>query len=312
MSSNHSFKRIKNNTYKSDIMKKSSYITTIFVGIVALFVVFSFTKKKENKEIGLQLYSLRADIKTQGIEKVLSEVAQMGYTQLELAGYKKGLVYGMAPLQFKKMTDKHGLEITSSHVVKKMSNDPEADEAFWSMAIKTHAEMGVKYIIMPILPLKNSYPFKADNPITMKDVEATCEYFTKIGEMANEAGLKFGFHNHAHEHKIKVEGKPIFDLMLEKLDPKYVVFQMDVYWVKEGGYDPVDYLKKYAGRFPLLHIKDEHGVGASGVTDFGPIFKAAYKQGMEAYYVEVEEYIGTPIEDVKQSYDFLNNAKYVR
>ena len=293
-------------------MKKTLNITYLFVGILTISVMVGFSDKKENKEIGLQLYSLRADIKTQGIEKVLSEVAQMGYNKLELAGYKNGLVYGMAPMQFKEMANKYDLEITSSHVVKKISIDPAADGAFWSMAIKTHADMGVKYIIMPILPLKNSYPFKEDNPITMKDVEATCSYFTKIGKMANEAGIKFGFHNHAHEHKIKVDGNPIFDLMLEKLDPKYVVFQMDVYWVKEGGYDPVDYLKKYAGRFPLLHIKDEQGVGGSGVTNFKPIFKAAYKQGMEAYYVEVEEYIGTPMEDVKQSYDFLNKAKYVK
>tara|TARA_B100000809_G_C15138184_1_gene531624 strand:- start:3975 stop:4856 length:882 start_codon:yes stop_codon:yes gene_type:complete len=293
-------------------MKKSIYSAVLFTGILSLSVLFAYTAQKENKEIGLQLYSLRADIKSQGIEKVLQEVAKMGYTQLELAGYRKGLVYGIAPMQFKKMSNKYGLEITSSHVVKKISKNPEADGAFWATTIKHHADMEVKYIIMPILPLKNSYPFKKDNPITMTDVDATCDYFTKIGKKANAAGLKFGFHNHAHEHKIEVDGTPIFDLMLEKLDPKDVVFQMDVYWVKEGGYDPVDYLKKYAGRFPLLHVKDEHGVGSSGLTNFKRIFKAAYKQGMEAYYVEVEEYIKTPMEEVQMSFDFLNKAKYVK
>ena len=236
----------------------------------------------------------------------------MGYKQLELAGYKKGLVYGMAPMHFKKMTDKYGLEITSSHVVKKISKNSKTNEAFWATAIQHHADMQVKYIIMPILPLRNSYPFKKEKPITMADVDATCDYFTKIGKMANAAGLKFGFHNHAHEHKIEVDGTSIFDLMLEKLDPKDVVFQMDVYWVKKGGYDPVDYLKKYAGRFPLLHIKDEHAIGSSGLTDFGPIFKAAYQQGLESYYVEVEEYIKTPMEEVEESFDYLNNAKYVK
>ena len=73
-----------------------------------------------------------------------------------------------------------------------------------------------------------------------------------------------------------------------------------------------DYLKKYAGRFPLLHIKDEHAIGSSGLTDFGPIFKAAYQQGLESYYVEVEEYIKTPMEEVEESFDYLNNAKYVK
>ena len=100
--------------------------------------------------------------------------------------------------------------------------------------------------------------------------------------------------------------------MLEKLDKENVFFQMDVYWVTEGGYDPVKYLKEYPGRFPVLHIKDEQAVGASGNINFKPIFKAAYKQGMVDFYVEVEEYIGTPMEDVQQSFDFLNEAKFVK
>lgn len=285
----------------------------LLMSLAILAVGFSsFNNKKDKKEIGLQLYSLKDDVKSQGVEKVLEEVAKMGYTKLELAGYRKGLVYGMQPMDFVTLTKKYGLEITSSHVVKKISKNPKADMAFWEKTIRDHAEMGVKYLIMPILPLRNSYPFRKDQPITMSDVEKTCDYFNKVGEMAKAKGIIFGFHNHAHEHKIKVNGKSIFDWMLEKMDPNKTVFQMDVYWVKAGGYDPVDYLKSHAGRFPLLHIKDETAVGASGNTDFKRIFNAAYKQGLEGYYVEVEEYIGTPMEDVKQSFEFLNQAKYVK
>jgi sugar phosphate isomerase/epimerase len=178
--------------------------------------------------------------------------------------------------------------------------------AFWSEAIKAHAAMGVKYIIMP------AYPFNKKKPVKMGDINKTCNYFNKVGKMVADAGLQFGFHNHAHEFTNKVDGKPLYDLMLEKLDEKYVFLQMDVYWVAEGGYDPVEYLKKYAGRFPVLHIKDKEAIGASGAIDFKAIFKAAYKQGMVDYYVEVEQYINTPMEDVKQSFNFLNNAKYVK
>lgn len=293
------------------MIHKFKVVALVSLAVLALGFTILDTKKNK-KEIGLQLYSLKADIKSQGIEKVLEEVAKMGYTKLELAGYRKGLVYGMKPTDFVKLSTKYGLEITSSHVVKKMSKNPEADMAFWEKAIQDHADMRVKYMIMPILPLPNSYPFKEDKPITMSDVNKTCTYFNKIGEMAKAKGVIFGFHNHAHEHKIEVDGKPIFDWMLEKMDPNKTVFQMDVYWVKEGGYDPVDYLKSHAGRFPLLHIKDETAVGESGETEFGPIFKAAYKQGLVGYYVEVEEYKGTPMEDVKQSFDFLDEAKYVK
>jgi sugar phosphate isomerase/epimerase len=88
---------------------------------------------------------------------------------------------------------------------------------------------------------------------------------------------------------------------------------MDVYWVAQGGADPVAYLNKYAGRFPVLHIKDAEIIGASGTMDFGPIFDAAYAQGMKDYYVEVERYGSLPPEVcVQKSFDFLEAATYVK
>jgi sugar phosphate isomerase/epimerase len=285
---------------------RNNTIKTLILTIILSVCILPSNAKTEKKEIGLQLYSLRDDIKTQGIEKVLEQVAQMGYTKLELAGYKNGLIYGKKPLQFKKMAKKNGLKITSTHVARKLTKNPEADMEFWTGAIEAHAAIGVKYIIMP------AYPFNKKKPVTMDDVVKVCEYFNKVGKMVADAGMQFGFHNHAHEFTNKIDGTPLYDLMIEKLDPKYVFLQMDVYWVQEGGYDPVEYLEKYAGRFPVLHIKDKEVIGASGKMDFKAIFKAAYKQGMVDYYVEVEEYTNTPMEDVKLSCDFLNTAKYVK
>lgn len=76
--------------------------------------------------------------------------------------------------------------------------------------------------------------------------------------------------------------------------------------------NPVDYLKKYPNRFPILHIKDEKAIGASGTMDFKSIFDQAYANGVKDWYVEVERYDGTPQEDVQKSYDFLNSADYVK
>ena len=101
-------------------------------------------------------------------------------------------------------------------------------------------------------------------------------------------------------------------MLIENTNPAYVFFQNDVYWTQRGGYNPVDYLKKYPKRFHTLHIKDEKAVGASGTMDFKAIFKQAYANGIKDWYVEVEEYDGTPQEDVKKSYDFLAKAKYVK
>jgi sugar phosphate isomerase/epimerase len=288
--------------FKTEKMKLRTLKTLILITLVSV----CFSSYAKTKEVGLQLYSLRDDVKNLGIEKVLEKVGEMGYSKIELASYNDGMIYGMEPAKFKSMAEKNGLKVTSTHVVRKLTKDPKADMEFWEKAINTHAGIGAKYIVMP------AYPFNPKNPVTMEDVEKVCEYFNKVGKMAKDAGIEFGFHNHAHEFTNTIDGLPLYDIMLEKLDPEYVFLQMDVYWVQEGGYDPVDYLKNYPGRFTVLHIKDKEAIGASGNMDFKAIFKAAYKQGMVDYYVEVEEYKGTPMEDVKESFDFLNDAKYVK
>ena len=129
------------------------------------------------------------------------------------------------------------------------------------------------------------------------------DYFYQIGLAAAGAGIKFGYHNHDYEFK-QIEGQTIYDLMLENSSPDHVMFEMDVYWVMRGGQNPVDYLKKYPNRFPILHIKDEKAIGASGTMDFKSIFDQAYANGVKDWYVEVERY-DAPQEDVQKSFDFL-------
>lgn len=291
---------------------KNSIRGFVIVVILALFFGSACTNEPVKKKVGLQLWSLKDDVKEHGIAYVMEKVAELGYTNVELAGYRNGQIYGMEPKAFKALADEYGLVVSSTHVAHKMSGDAEADMAFWREAIAAHQVLGTKYMVMPILALKNTYPFQEDDPVTMEQVDAMCAYFNEVGKLAAEAGMQFGFHNHGHDHKHLIDGRPIYDLMLEKCDPEYVMFQMDVYWITDGGYDPVEYLNMYAGRFPIVHIKDKQAVGASGTIDFETIFEAAYAQGMKEYFVEVEEYIGTPMEDVKQSYEFLNNAAYVK
>ena len=100
--------------------------------------------------------------------------------------------------------------------------------------------------------------------------------------------------------------------MLNNTDPDKVFFQMDVYWVVEGGKNPVDYFNKFPGRFEVLHIKDELELGKSGKVDFESIYNNVDKTGAKYMVVEVERYTGTPFEGVQESYDFLINADYVK
>ena len=246
----------------------------------------SAASETAKKHIGLQLYSLRDDINDLGIQKVLEIVSKMGYVNLETAGYSDdGKIYGLDPAEFKKICNDLGMKPTSAHLSHFIGDDMNKDLAWWNAAIEAASMDDLKRYFS--------------------------DYFYQIGLAAAGAGIKFGYHNHDYEFK-QIEGQTIYDLMLENSSPDHIFFEMDVYWVKRGGKDPVEYLKKYPNRFPVLHIKDETAIGASGTIDFKPIFEQAYANGMKDWYVEVERYDGTPQEDVQKSYDFLNNAAYVK
>jgi sugar phosphate isomerase/epimerase len=258
------------------------------------------------KHIGLQLYSLRDEIQTLGIQQVLGVVAKMGYVNLEAAGYGDGKLYGLAPAELKKIVDDLGMKLTSSHLSRNISDNHDADLSWWQTALDAHAAAGMAYMIMPSSPLRGE-------GATLDNVKRYGEYFSEIGQLTLGASIKFGYHNHNFEFENKIDEVPVYDLLLENTSPDHVLFQNDVYWTQRGGYSPVEYLKKYPKRIQVLHIKDEEAIGASGTMDFKAIFDQAYANGViKDWYVEVERYTGTPQEDVQKSYEFLANAEYVK
>jgi len=288
---------------RRDFLKQASLL--VAGGLVGSSFLSSCNSNETSKHIGLQLYSLRDDVSDIGIQKVLEIVAKMGYVNLETAGYNDGKLYGIAPAEFKKIVDDLGMRVTSSHVGRNLSNDIEEDLVWWDKATEAHAAAGMKYMIMPSSPLKG-------RGANLDNVKRYGEYFNSIGLITAGASIRFGYHNHEFEFENKIDGVPVYDLLLENTSPKHVIFQNDVYWTQQGGYNPVDYLKKYPERIRILHIKDEKGIGVSGTMDFKAIFNQAYANDIKDWYVEVESYDGTPQEDVKKSYNYLAKAKYVK
>jgi len=262
---------------------------------------------QSSKYLGLQLYSLRDMVSDDGIEKVLQVVAKMGYNSLETADYNDGKFYGKAPAELKKMVDDLGMKLTSSHLSRYISQDSAADMTWWNRAVEAHKEAGMKYMIMPSSPLNST---RGD--ITQATVDQYCDYFNEIGKLTAAASMFFGYHNHDGEFISKIDNVPVFDLMLKNTNPQHVLFEADVYWVMRGGYDPVDYLKKYPNRIKVLHIKDQTAIGTRNTVDFKAIFNQAYANGVKDWYVEVEEYDGTPEEDVMKSANYLMNADFVK
>ncbi len=293
---------LKNMVNRRNFLKSSAAV--VVGGLVADQLATSCTPTSK-KKIGLQLYSLRDAIKDD-VKGTLKKVAEMGYSTVETAGYNDGKVYGLAPIEFKKIVEDLGMKVSSAHVVQVFMKEKEAEiMEWWKKASGAHAVLGVKYLVQAFMPVNEQ--------TTMDEIKLYCDYYNNVGYITAAAGgIGFGYHNHSFEFR-KIGEKLIYDFMLENTSPNHVFFEMDVYWITEGGQSAAGYINKYTDRFPVLHIKDEKELGVSGKMDFKPIFEAAYSKGLKEYYVEVEKYTGNdPFLSVKQSFDYLANAEYVK
>jgi len=260
---------------------------------------------KIDKKIYLQLYSVRDDINSD-FKGTIQKVAEIGYTGIEAARYADGKFYGLEPKEFKKEIESVGMEVLSSHAGRPLAENVAQTNwkevwEWWDTAIAAHKAAGMKYLVVPSIP----------TPKTLADLKSYCDYFNQIGEKCNAAGLRFGYHNHNFEFT-EIEGQTMYDYLLTNTDPSKVFFQMDVYWTVRGGKSPVEYFKKYPGRFELLHIKDEKELGQSGMVGFDAIFNNIDKAGTKYIIVEVERYDYAPLESIKMSYDYLIDSPFVK
>ncbi len=286
-------------------LSKSLLITALIVFTVGGLSQIASAKGKKN--VGLQLYSLRDDLK-KDVKGTIEALGKIGYSYVEAASYSNGKIYGMEPEAFKALLEKNGMKFISNHTGADYNGDQASWDAamkWWDECIAAHKKAGCKYIVKPSM---GKYAYSGE-----EGVKKTCEYFNAVGEKCNKAGIRFGYHNHTQEFKnIPGTDKVMYDYMLQNTDPKKVFFEMDVYWIYKGGKYSVDYFKKYPGRFELLHIKDAKDLGASGEMDFKPIFENAKTAGTKSFIVENEQYDYPPLESVKKCYEFLDKASYVK
>lgn len=285
-------------------MNKIRFNTLLMLLVAATLLPISCTKPTPKKVIGLQLYSLRDSMDTNPVATI-EEVGKIGYSFVETAGYNQGKLYGMSPADFKALVEKNGMQVLSAHCGMPVPDSIHWDSvmAWWDTCIAANAEAGVKYIIQPFM---DSIGYQS-----LAGLQRYCDYFNAVGEKCLARGIRFGYHNHSEEFK-PVEGQVIYDYMLQHTDSSKVCFEMDLYWIQEGGANQVEYFKKYPHRFLLWHVKDELEVGASGKMDFKTIFENAEVSGMKYIVVEQEAFAKTPFEGVKQSFDYLNTAEFVK
>lgn len=248
------------------------------------------------KNVGLQLYTVKdamlSDAK--GTLKILSDI---GYKELESARSAKGNYYGLSSKEVKTLCKDLGMNLRSGHV--------HIDEN-WEKSVAQAAEAGQEYLVCSSLPSEGQ---------TIDNYKKVADTFNKAAEDCKKAGLKFGYHNHDYEFD-KVDGKVLYDVLLENSDPKLVLMELDLGWVVVTGNDPVDYFKRYPGRFPLWHLKDmkkdhpESTEFGKGQLDIKMMMQNAKSSGMKYFFVEQEEYAENPIKSIQHNFDYLKKLDY--
>ena len=243
--------------------------------------------------ISVQLYTVR-DLTAKDFAGTMKQVAQIGYTQVELAGY--GNLTSAA--EAKKALDDAGLKLSGAHapldrLEKELDKVMEESDA-----------LGNKLIICPWLAED-----RRKDAAAWKQIGQT---LNRIGRALHERGFDFAYHNHSFEYQ-KFDGKYGLDILFDNCDAHLVKAEIDVYWVKHGGEDPVERLNKMCDRVIALHLKDMAAgadrqfaeVGA-GILDFKGILNVAAKNGVRYGAVEQDNTYGRPpLESIKTSFENL-------
>src|ERR1700744_373522 len=214
-------------------MKSSLRFFPALMSGMFLFLALTFSVQADSMKgthIGLQLYSLRTQL-LNDIPGTLQEVQNWGVTNVELAG-----TYNLTPEQFKAQLDAHGLNAFSGHFpYDQLASDPEG--------IARQAEvLGLKYVGCAWIPHADGKPFDEK---TCRDAIAV---FNHAGEVMAQHGLKFFYYVHGYEFQPYGDGT-LLDLIMKETNPKYVNFEMDVFWIVHPGQDPVKLLAKYHKRW---------------------------------------------------------------
>ena len=278
-------------------MKRRDFIQTASFAAVGMLSIPVLSSCRQEKNIGLQLYTLR-DIIGKDPKDVLTKVASFGYKELETYGYAEGKIFDMDFTEFNEFVKGLGMSVVSGHYgLDKIKGDT------WQKAVEDAKKNGQKYMVVPYIDESERK--------TLDNYKKICADLNAAGEVCNKNGVRFGYHNHAFEFET-VDGQIPFDVMLKELDPKNVGMEMDIFWVVNAGQDPLQYFAKYPGRFEQWHVKDmdkndrtKNADIGTGSIDYKAIFAQAKLSGMKHWYVEQETYPGDPIDSVAASAKFL-------
>jgi sugar phosphate isomerase/epimerase len=286
-------------------MKRREFIQTSSMAAAGMFLAPALSTPFDRK-IGLQLYTLR-DVIMKDPKGVLKQVAELGYQELEAFSYNNGKLFGMTAAEFGDYVKSLGMRLTSGHYQLGKSERTKVMKGSvlneWESAVTDARQMGQEYMVVAFL--------NSDERKTIDDYKFVCESLNKGAEICKQYGLRMNYHNHEFEF-IKIEDQVPYHVMLKELDPKLVGMEMDIYWTHFAGENPVDYFKKYPGRFEQWHLKDmdksdrkRNANLGTGAIDFKELLTHATEAGLSHCYVEHDTYPATSWESVRADITYL-------
>lgn len=239
--------------------------------------------------LALQLWSLRDRTQTD-FAATVAEVAKIGFQGVETAGFGNLDAQGAADA-----IKAAGVKVAGMHVgIDALRNN-------LNTCISEAHLLGAKHVVCSW--------WSPDHFVSGTACSSIGQELGAIGAVLRAHGIQLAFHNHDSELAI-VDGRRVFDWMLDAAAPRDLGCQADVYWVKVGGKDPAEFIREQGRRIRTVHLKDEKEIG-TGPVDFPSVFKALDEIGaVEWGIVEVEEYNYDPLESVRRSFEQLRAWGY--
>ena len=264
------------------------------------------------KRPGMQLYTVRGELE-KDFDGTLAKIAAIGYREVEFAGY-----FGHTPKQVRDSLKRHGLTAPSAHIA-----FPSLTGDSWTRALDEARAIGHRYLV-------NAW---VDEPVRNQPGawQRIADTYNTAAAAAKRHGVQFAYHNHNFEFYPRADagGKLPMDLVLESCDPGLVKIELDLCWIAAAGKDPVEYFRRYPGRFPMVHVKglrkvpaasadpvpidrvlpDITDVGHDDVIEWPRIFARSKEAGIRHYFVEHDN-PAQPFESLRTSYEYVSRLKF--
>jgi sugar phosphate isomerase/epimerase len=271
---------------------------------------------------GIQLYAVREDF-AKDTPGTLKQLRQIGFVEVETAGFGR-----YSARDFRKLLDDSGLKAPSAHLRLSPSD--------YAAAFDDARTIGSRYATTSSLHTTLAAPRAAElsrgarsssTAVGLDGFKRLADAMNDLGAKAKAAGLQYAYHNHNYEFEKLPDGSYGYDLLVGQTDHELVKFEIDCGWMCAAGADPVSYMKRFPGRFTMLHVKEFQPMSmpstslsgptrpkgtdlGQGFIDYKPIFAMGKAAGVQHAFAEQEDpFPSSQMASAKVAYSFLHAAR---